>query len=110
MFEILDSADRLHLFIGEKLLEQEFSQMFNLFHSANRDRGITDLRGNNGFNIKIEGPSQYLPNAESFCDRPLRPWEAKIMFRRDVADMYGCINCRERRRRSNAIGTAFCEK
>ena len=32
------------------------------------------------------------------------------MFRRDVADMYGCINCREHRRRSNAIGTAFCEK
>lgn len=108
-FEYLDLADRLHLFPARGTPLWRISQCFNVYHSPERDRGITNKKGLNGECIRLIGPSKFLPTAEYFCERPLRIFEAKLMFRRDVADMYGCIKCARGRIETDAVGAAYPE-
>ena len=104
VFEYLDAADRLVLFVAAGHPIWRISQRFNVFHSENRHRGITDKRGPNGEEIKLKGPSRFIGNAMCCCDRSLSRTKAKLIQRRDIADMHGRIVCEHGRAKTNFIG------
>ena len=73
MLQALDAVGRPHLFPAEDTPLHRTFQCFNIYHSENRDRGITDKRGPNGEEITIEGPSKDLPSGFILAERRVLP-------------------------------------
>lgn len=118
-----DSVSRLILSAGGNTPAYFFAQTRNVMHGEHRERAVSDKRGTNGLEIKVEGPSRHMPAGDAFsglslCWPPRMPSSSTasvpvegllvlLVSKRDVPDMYGCVMTPRGRTLTNAIGKDF---